>query len=225
MNKRRKVSILYFLEQSVKGLWRNGVMTFASIVVLMSCLVVLGSFVLLLYNVNYNINNIGMLNYVLVFVDTDKKPDTAAASDQTDGASGIVENNTGDAGQTSGSLRGLWDGLDDDAVLSMAGGRIGDDLTSILNEVEAGVSELRNFTESFKSKSRGRCAEKCFCGCKSKKRRICRRRCGEGYATIEENLDPNINVLLRLRILRWRFRSWIMSQSLHSPQRHRRLMR
>ena len=188
MNKRRKVSILYFLEQSVKGLWRNGVMTFASIAVLMSCLVVLGSFVLLLYNVNYNINNIGMLNYVLVFVDTDKKPETAAASDQTDGASGIVENNTGDAGQTSGSLRGLWDGLDDDAVLSMAGGRIGDDLTLILNEVEAGVSELRNFTDLSKARVEVDALRNVFA--------VAKARSGEfagddvaRYATIEENLD------------------------------------
>ena len=74
MNKRKKVSILYFLEQSIKSLWRNGVMTFASIAVLLSCLLVLGSFVLLLVNVNYNVQNIGMLNYILVFVDTDRDP-------------------------------------------------------------------------------------------------------------------------------------------------------
>ena len=79
MNKRKKVSIFYFLEQSVKGLWRNGVMTFASVAVLMSCLVVLGTFVLLLYNVNYNINNIGMLNYILVFVDTSLDPSVSNA--------------------------------------------------------------------------------------------------------------------------------------------------
>ena len=74
MNKRKKVSILYFLEQSITSLWRNGVMTFASIAVLLSCLLVLGSFVLLLVNVNYNVQNIGMLNYILVFVDTDRDP-------------------------------------------------------------------------------------------------------------------------------------------------------
>ena len=79
VNKRKKVSIFYFLEQSVKGLWRNGVMTFASVAVLMSCLVVLGTFVLLLYNVNYNINNIGMLNYILVFVDTSLDPSVSNA--------------------------------------------------------------------------------------------------------------------------------------------------
>ncbi len=83
MNKRKKVSILYFLEQSVKGLWRNGVMTFASVAVLMSCLVVLGTFVLLLYNVNYNINNIGMLNYILVFVDTSLDPSVSNTESST----------------------------------------------------------------------------------------------------------------------------------------------
>ena len=38
----RRYSITYFIGQSVKGLWRNGVMSTASIMVLMSCLVVLG---------------------------------------------------------------------------------------------------------------------------------------------------------------------------------------
>lgn len=95
MNKRKKVSIFYFLEQSVKGLWRNGVMTFASVAVLMSCLVVLGTFVLLLYNVNYNINNIGMLNYILVFVDTSLDPSVSNAELSTVAVTGDQGSNAG----------------------------------------------------------------------------------------------------------------------------------
>ena len=95
VNKRKKVSILYFLEQSVKGLWRNGVMTFASVAVLMSCLVVLGTFVLLLYNVNYNINNIGMLNYILVFVDTNLDPSVTNAAADTEGDTAVQTNTAG----------------------------------------------------------------------------------------------------------------------------------
>ena len=59
-------------------------MTFASIAVLLSCLLVLGSFVLLLVNVNYNVQNIGMLNYILVFVDTDRDP--SLSTDEVDDA-------------------------------------------------------------------------------------------------------------------------------------------
>ena len=133
MNKRKKVSILYFLEQSIKSLWRNGVMTFASIAVLLSCLLVLGSFVLLLVNVNYNVQNIGMLNYILVFVDTDRDPSLSTdevddaftidqASPETTASGSIVENggsaettsDSGNAGQSESSLvrvRGLWDDM------------------------------------------------------------------------------------------------------------------
>ncbi len=68
----RRYSITYFIGQSIKGLWRNGVMSSASIMVLMSCLVVMGSFALLVYNINYNMSEIANLNEILVHVDTSK---------------------------------------------------------------------------------------------------------------------------------------------------------
>ena len=68
----RRYSLLYFLGQSIKGLWRNGVMSTASIMVLMSCLTVLGSFTLLVYNINYNLRDIGIFNDIVVYVDKDK---------------------------------------------------------------------------------------------------------------------------------------------------------
>ena len=40
----KRYSFFYFIGQAIRGLWRNGVMTFASIAVLMSCLVVIGGF-------------------------------------------------------------------------------------------------------------------------------------------------------------------------------------
>ncbi|MHB1152134.1 MAG: permease-like cell division protein FtsX [Eubacteriales bacterium] len=66
----RRYSIFYFVGQSVKGLWRNGVMTLASIMVLMSCLVVMGSFALLVLNINLNLNSLDMLNEIVVSIDT-----------------------------------------------------------------------------------------------------------------------------------------------------------
>jgi len=68
----RRYSITYFIGQSVKGLWRNGVMSTASIMVLMSCLVVLGSFSLLLYNINHNLDNLGILNEIVIYIDKAK---------------------------------------------------------------------------------------------------------------------------------------------------------
>ena len=43
----RRYNLFYFIGQALRGLWRNGVMSFASIAVLMSCLVVIGGFTLL----------------------------------------------------------------------------------------------------------------------------------------------------------------------------------
>ena len=71
----RRYSIMYFISQSVKGLWRNGVMTLASIVVLMSCLVVMGSFSLIVMNLNTNLDALGDMNEIVAFIDLEKTED------------------------------------------------------------------------------------------------------------------------------------------------------
>lgn len=68
----RRYSLTYFIGQSIKGLWRNGVMSLASITVLMSCLAVMGSFSLLVLNINYNLEMIGSLNEITIFVEKEK---------------------------------------------------------------------------------------------------------------------------------------------------------
>ncbi|MBP3378877.1 MAG: permease-like cell division protein FtsX [Clostridia bacterium] len=68
---KKSYSPLYFLSQAVKGIWRNGVMSFASIAVLMSCLVVMGAFALLVVNINVNLDQLRLLNQVVVLVDYD----------------------------------------------------------------------------------------------------------------------------------------------------------
>lgn len=52
-------------------MWRNGVMSFASVAVLMSLLVVIGGFSLLVYNIDVNLDSIGNLNQIVVFCDKD----------------------------------------------------------------------------------------------------------------------------------------------------------
>lgn len=64
---KRRYSTRFFLEQAFKGLTRNGVMSVASIAVLMSCLIVLGSFSLLLLNINVNLDKIAELNEIMVY--------------------------------------------------------------------------------------------------------------------------------------------------------------
>ncbi len=68
---KRRYSVRFFLEQAFKGLTRNGVMSVASIAVLMSCLVVLGSFSLLLMNINVNLDKIAELNEIMVYCEYD----------------------------------------------------------------------------------------------------------------------------------------------------------
>ncbi len=74
----RRYRIGYFLGQAFRGLWRNGIMTVASITVLMSCLVVMGSFALLILNIDTNLENLGLLNEIVVFVDETKTDEEVA---------------------------------------------------------------------------------------------------------------------------------------------------
>ena len=71
----KRYRLTYFLSQSLKGLWRNGIMTVASITVLMSCLVVMGSFALMILNIDVNLEKLGLLNEIVVFIDETKTPE------------------------------------------------------------------------------------------------------------------------------------------------------
>ena len=64
----RRYRVSYFIGQALQGIWRNGVMSFASIAVLMSCLVVLGAFTLLVVNINTNLENLDEANKIIVFL-------------------------------------------------------------------------------------------------------------------------------------------------------------
>ncbi len=74
----KRYRLTYFLGQAFKGLWRNGLMTIASITVLMSCLVVMGSFGLLIFNIDVNLENLGNLNEIVVFIDETKTDEDVA---------------------------------------------------------------------------------------------------------------------------------------------------
>ena len=68
---KKHYSIRFFLEQAIKGLTRNGVMSIASVAVLMSCLIVLGSFSMLLMTLNLNLDKIAELNEIMVYCEYD----------------------------------------------------------------------------------------------------------------------------------------------------------
>lgn len=68
-------SLTYFFSQAVKSLWRNGVMSTASIAVLICCLVVMGVFALLVANINVNLDTLELANEIVVFLDYDATED------------------------------------------------------------------------------------------------------------------------------------------------------
>jgi len=63
----RRYNLFYFIGQALHGLFRNGVMTFASIAVLMSCLIVTGGFSLLVLNIDLNLEQFDLLKEIVVF--------------------------------------------------------------------------------------------------------------------------------------------------------------
>ena len=65
----RKYSLLFFIRQSLSGLFMNGVMTATSIFILMSCLILMGCFGLLIFNININLEKIGELNKIVIFIE------------------------------------------------------------------------------------------------------------------------------------------------------------
>ncbi|NLK38641.1 MAG: ABC transporter permease [Clostridiales bacterium] len=67
----KRYSPFYFIGQAFQGLWRNSVMSIASIAVLLSCLVVMGGFALLVKNIDFNLEKIGLLNEIVVFLEED----------------------------------------------------------------------------------------------------------------------------------------------------------
>ena len=62
----------YFLSQAFKGLLRNGMMTLASVIVLLSCLIAVGCFSMLVINIDHNLESLGDLNEIVAFADTDE---------------------------------------------------------------------------------------------------------------------------------------------------------
>lgn len=76
---RRRYRLSYFIGQAFKSLWRNGVMSFASIAVLMSCLVVMGGFALLVFNIDANLEEINLMNQIVVFCYPDASEEEIAA--------------------------------------------------------------------------------------------------------------------------------------------------
>lgn len=67
----RKYSILFFIKQSLSGLFMNGLMTATSIFILTSCLILMGCFGLLIYNIDINLEQIDNMNKIVFIIDNE----------------------------------------------------------------------------------------------------------------------------------------------------------
>ena len=62
-------NIGYLLKEGIRGIFLHGFMSFAAICVTVACLLIVGSFSLLTYNVNIMVEELNQTNEILVYVD------------------------------------------------------------------------------------------------------------------------------------------------------------
>ena len=82
----------YSLKLALVGLFKNSVMTLSSIFVLLSCLVIMGTFYLVIENINYNIEKIDGFNKIVLFVDKEADEfEVAEIGDKLRGIKGVSD--------------------------------------------------------------------------------------------------------------------------------------
>ena len=69
----------YLLKEGILGIFRHGFMSFAAVIVTVACLIIVGSFSCLTYNVNIMVEELNKTNEILVYVDS-TLPDAEARS-------------------------------------------------------------------------------------------------------------------------------------------------
>ena len=69
----------YLLKEGFLGIFRHGFMSFAAVIVTVACLLIVGSFSSLTYNVNIMVEDLNKTNEILVYVDSEL-PDAEARS-------------------------------------------------------------------------------------------------------------------------------------------------
>lgn len=61
----------YLLKEGIKGIFSHGFMSFSAVIVTVACLLIVGSFSVLMYNVNILVDDLNKTNEVLVYIDED----------------------------------------------------------------------------------------------------------------------------------------------------------
>ena len=61
----------YLMKEGIRGIFLHGFMSFAAVVVTVACLLIVGSFSILVYNVNIMVEDLNKTNEILVYVDSE----------------------------------------------------------------------------------------------------------------------------------------------------------
>ena len=61
----------YLFKEGIRGIFLHGFMSFAAVCVTVACLLIVGSFSALVYNVNIMVENLNKTNEILVYIDSD----------------------------------------------------------------------------------------------------------------------------------------------------------
>ena len=64
-------NIGYLLKEGIRGIFLHGFMSFAAVCVTVACLLIVGSFSILTYNVNIMVEDLNQTNEILVYIDSD----------------------------------------------------------------------------------------------------------------------------------------------------------
>jgi cell division transport system permease protein len=71
MRARKSYSPFYFIGQAFNGIFRNFSVTLGAIVVLVCCLLLVGSFYALIANINENLDDLTLMNKIVIFLEYD----------------------------------------------------------------------------------------------------------------------------------------------------------
>jgi cell division transport system permease protein len=72
-------NLAYLLKEGIRGIFLHGFMSFAAVCVTVACLLIIGSFSMLLYNVNIMVDDLNKTNEIMVYIDSEL-PDAEARS-------------------------------------------------------------------------------------------------------------------------------------------------
>ena len=67
----RITNLGYLLKEGIRGIFQHGFMSFAAVVVTVACLLIVGSFSILVYNVNIMVDDLNKTNEIMVYIDSD----------------------------------------------------------------------------------------------------------------------------------------------------------